>query len=77
MPKREVIHITPDGQGGWNVEREGVHRASRKFDRKQDAVDYGREKSKQAPLGQLVIYKKDGKIQIEYTYGKDPCPPKG
>lgn len=77
MPKREVIHVTPDGRGGWNAKKPGATRASKNFDRKQDAVDYGRAKAKQATLGQLVIHKKDGKIQTEYTYGNDPFPPKG
>ncbi|MFX0206015.1 MAG: DUF2188 domain-containing protein [Candidatus Hodarchaeota archaeon] len=40
-----------------------------------DAVDYGRNKAKGAPLGQLVIHKKDGEIQTENTYKADAGKP--
>jgi len=77
MSERTVRHVAPNPKGGWDVKKEKASRASKHFDRKQDAVDYGRQSSKQEPLGQLKIHKKDGTIQEERTYGKDPHPPKG
>ena len=76
MSKRQVFHVTPD-QGDWKVKREGAERASKTFEKKEAAVNYGREKAKNQDLGQVIIHKKDGTIQTEHTYGKDPCPPKG
>ncbi len=76
MPKREKIHVTPDGND-WKVKREGAQRAARTFDNKDNAVDFGKDMAKKQPLGQLIIHKKDGTIQTEHNYGKDPYPPKG
>lgn len=76
MPKRKVLHVVP-GDKGWKVKEQGKDRSLKNFERKEDAVDFGREKAKGADLGQLKIHRKDGKIQTEYTYGKDPYPPKG
>jgi hypothetical protein len=76
MNKRQTFHVTPT-KAGWNVKREGAQRSAKTFDTKQDAVDFGRETAKNQPLGQLIIHKKDGTIQEERTYGKDPFPPKG
>ena len=76
MSKREVIHVVPSKKG-WSVKKEGSSRSIKNFERKEDAVDFGREKAKSVDLGQLKIHKSDGKIQTEHTYGKDPYPPKG
>jgi len=76
MFKRKVFHVVPDGDS-WKVKSEGSKRAVKTFDDKKDAVDFGREIAKNQPLGQLKIHKKDGTIQEERTYGKDPYPPKG
>jgi Uncharacterized protein conserved in bacteria (DUF2188) len=75
--KRSVYHVTPKKGGGWNVKKEGNQKASGTFDKKTDAVAQGKSLAKKAPLGQIKIHKQDGTIQTEYTYGKDPYPPKG
>jgi len=77
MASRKTYHVTPNQDGGWNVKGQGASRASSTHDTKADAVDRGRELAKSQPLGQLVIHKQDGTIQTEYTYRKDPYPPKG
>ncbi len=77
MAKRTVPYVSPSKRGGWNVKKQGAQRASRHFDRKTDAVDYGSHIAKQTGLGQLKIQKQDGQFQTEYTYGKDPFPPEG
>jgi hypothetical protein len=76
MPKRERYHVTPDGDK-WKVQKEGAQRAVKIFDNKEDAVDFGIKTARNQPLGQLKIHKKDGTIQEERTYGKDPFPPRG
>ena len=77
MPKRKVYHVTHNPGGGWDVKKEDGERPSGHFDTKDEAIDRGRELAKSGGLGQLKIHKQDGKIQTEYTYGKDPYPPKG
>ena len=77
MPKRTQYHVVKSPRGGWDVKKAGAQRASANVSTKQQAVEKGRELAKNAPLGQLVIHKGDGKIQTEHTYKKDPYPPKG
>ena len=40
MRKRNV-HTTPGENGGWNVKREGAERASKHFDKKVEAEQFG------------------------------------
>jgi hypothetical protein len=77
MANRKTYHVTPNGDGGWNVKGQGASRASSTHDTKAEAIDRGRDLAKSQNLGQLVIHKQDGTIQTEYTYGQDPHPPKG
>lgn len=69
-------HVVPDPNGGWNSKKGGAERASKHFDNKKDAVDYSRDLSKRQKT-ELVIHKKDGKIQKKDSHGNDPFPPKG
>ena len=69
---RKKVWVSPDGGGGWDVKTQDAKRAAGNFDDKVDAVDRAKEIAKTAPLGQVIIQKRDGEIQTEYTYGKDP-----
>ena len=77
MAKRTTYHVTKNQDSGWNVKKEGSQRASGIFDNKHQAVIRGKELAKGAPLGQIKIHGRNGKIQTEHTYGKDPYPPEG
>jgi hypothetical protein len=77
MSTRKRVWVSPDGAGGWNVKTEGASKAAANFEDKIDAVDKAKSIAKNAPLGQVIIQKKDGVIQTEHTYRKDPYPPKG
>lgn len=77
MANRKTYHVTHDGDGGWKVKAEGSSRASSTHDNKAEAVQSAKELAKAQPLGQIVIHGRDGKIQTEHTYRKDPYPPKG
>ena len=77
MAKRKTYHVTGDGEGGWRVKAAGGARASSTHENKTDAVQSAKDLAKAQPLGQIVIHRKDGQIQTEHTYGKDPHPPKG
>lgn len=72
MTKRNVYHVTPSKIGGWDIKKEGGKKASKRTDRKKDAVDYARGRAKSEKPGQIKIHKQDGTIQTEHTYGQDP-----
>jgi len=73
MSKRSVYHLVPDKKEGvWKGMKEGADRASVVSDNKRDAFDKLREIAQNSPLSQVKIHKKDGTIQEERTYGKDP-----
>lgn len=78
MPKRKVYHVVPDtDSGSWKVKAEGGQRASSIHKTKAEAEQAARGLAKGQPLGQIIIHGQDGKIQREYTYGKDQHPPEG
>lgn len=68
-------HIVPNPEGGWDIKKPGSERSSGHFDRKDDAVDRGREISRNQGT-ELVIHNTDGKISRSDSHGNDPCPPK-
>jgi hypothetical protein len=72
---RKTHHVVPSPDGGWDIKRGGVERASGHFDRKTDAIDKGREISRNQNT-ELIIHNSDGKISRTDNHGHDPCPPK-
>jgi hypothetical protein len=77
MANRKVYHVTKNRNDGWDVKRENADRATKNVETKDEAIKVAKELAKNANLGQVIIHKQDGKIQTEYTYGKDPYPPEG
>jgi hypothetical protein len=75
MPRR-VFDVSPDGDR-WKVSDRTGQTASKLFDQKSEAVQFGRTAAQSAEPSQLVIRKNDGQIETEYTYGSDPYPPRG
>ena len=71
-PERQSFDVLPNPKGGWNVKREGSSRTLSHHPNKQQAMAAARERAKKAPLGQVRIHGMDGRIQQEWTYGKDP-----
>jgi len=74
MP-RETHHVVPNPDGGWDVKRGGSDRASGHFDKKQDAIDRGREISRNQGT-EFLIHNHNGRISQSDSHGNDPCPPK-
>lgn len=74
MP-RDTHHVVHNPDGGWDVKRGGGERSSGHFDTKKDAVDAGREISRNQ-VTEFLIHGMDGKIQSSDSHGNDPCPPK-
>jgi hypothetical protein len=77
MSKRIVVHVVPGKNEGWDVKKEGEKTPLKHFEKKDNAIDYGKSVAKQADLGQIKIHTQDGKIQTEHTYGNDPRNKKG
>jgi len=74
MP-RKSHHIVPNAGGGWDLKKGGADRASKHFETKRDAVDSGREISRNQK-SEFVIHGQNGRIQRSDSHGSDPCPPK-
>lgn len=77
MPKGpKTHHVVPNPKGGWDVKRGGAGRASSRHDTKRDAINRGREISRNQNT-ELRIHNKDGKISQSDSHGNDPFPPRG
>jgi hemerythrin superfamily protein len=70
-PSGPVYHVKPAAGGGWRAEKRGSSRAVATGDTKEEVVRRARERAR-AQGGRLVIHKRDGRIQEERTYGRDP-----
>ena len=68
-------HVVPNGSG-WAVRRGGSKRASATADTKAEAIEKGREISRNQH-SELFIHNLDGKISQRDSHGNDPYPPKG
>lgn len=71
---RKTHHVLPNSTGGWDVKKGGAERVTKHLDTKQQAIDYARTVSQNQGT-ELIIHKKDGKIQKTDSHGNDPCPP--
>ena len=74
MPRKEH-HVVPNPNGGWDVKKGGGQKAIKHFNKKDEAVNFGRKVSKNQK-SELVIHKKDGTILRSDSHGKDPNPPR-
>ena len=72
----DTHHVVPSSNGGWDVKRGGSQRASGHFDTKKEAVDFGRQVSRNQQT-ELRIHNQDGRIGQSDSHGRDPNPPKG
>ena len=75
MAKRTVYHVLPNrdySDNNWKVKKEGNEKASGLFENKEEAIDSATKLAKNSGLGQIKIHGRDGKLQEERTYGKDP-----
>ena len=69
-------HVVANPTGGWDVKRGEGERASGHFDTKAQAVDSGREISRNQGT-ELRIHNRDGRIASSDSHGSDPNPPRG
>lgn len=69
-------HVVPSSGGGWDVRRGGAERASANFDTKREAIDRGREMSRNAGT-EFKIHNRNGRISQSDSHGNDPRTIKG
>jgi len=74
MPRKEH-HVVHNPKGGWDVKRDGAERASVHKETKQDAINCGRQISRNQGT-EFIVHNKDGKISGSDSHGNDPHPPK-
>lgn len=76
MANRTVYHVVPNANS-WAVKREGSSQPEFLVDNKDNALAHAKDLARQAPLGQVIVHTRDGKIADEFTYGEDPRSSKG
>jgi hypothetical protein len=74
MTTKKDIHVVPHDKG-WATRKEGSERAGGVYPTKDEALKQGREQAQREKV-ELVIHRKDGKIQDSDSYGRDPFPPR-
>lgn len=67
--RRKTYSVRPQPDGKWRVEAEDASRASGVHDVKDDAVRQAKELARSHEPSQILVYKQDGTIQTEQTYG--------
>jgi len=73
--KKDSVHVVSRTEGGWAVKKGGAIKASKTFEKKKDAVDWGRTTSKKSK-SEFYIHGKDGRIQKKASHCYDPHPPR-
>ena len=76
MTTRVTYHVTPY-VNGWQVKGEGDDDREVLVDNKDNAIEHAKELAKAHELSQVIVHKRDGKIEEEFTYGEDPTASKG
>ncbi len=64
-------HVVHDPKGGWNVKRGGARKASRHFEKKEEAVKYARIISHRQGTD-LYVHRRDGTIERKAPHGRAP-----
>ncbi len=67
---RHVYHVTP-AEDGWKVSPEGSDDSLVRHD-KASALAEAKRLARLVGRGQVIVHGSDGRIQEEWTYGKDP-----
>lgn len=70
MAKKPGVNVVRRDDG-WAVVRDGASRASRKFDRQSDAIDFGRSVARNENT-EVRIQDRQGRWRDSDSYGNDP-----
>jgi hypothetical protein len=68
---RKVFHVKSDGSA-WCVKRAGARRADSFYGKKSDAIARAKALAKAPEPGQVKVHGRNGRLQCEFTYGRDP-----
>jgi hypothetical protein len=66
---RETYRVIPQPDGGWVVEKGKSGQISSVHRTKDEAVDDARGRAREHEPSQVLVYKEDGTVQAEHTYG--------
>ena len=66
---RTTYTVKTRDEGTWEVRTEGASRATSVHDSKDEAVSRAKKLARDRSPSQLLIYKQDGTVQTEQTYG--------
>jgi len=69
LGERKTYVVTTHADGGWKVQAEGASRATSVHKTKGEAVAKARELARRHQPSQLLVYKQNGTIQTEQSYG--------
>jgi Uncharacterized protein conserved in bacteria (DUF2188) len=69
MGLRNTYRVVAQPEGGWVVEAGGAGQVSSVHRTKDEAAKSARELAKANEPSQVLVYKKDGTVQAEHTYG--------
>ena len=67
--ERTTYTVTAREGGSWEVRTEGASRATSVHDSKEEAVSRAKKLAGDRKPSQLLVYKQDGTVQTEQTYG--------
>ncbi|WP_374311177.1 DUF2188 domain-containing protein [Dongia sp.] len=74
-----VQYVIGKHEGRWKISYEGKHHGS--YDTQhaatRQAIDWAQEVGGKGHSASVLIKGEDGRFRTEWTYGKDPYPPKG
>jgi uncharacterized protein YjbJ (UPF0337 family) len=69
MGERKTYVVTTHADGGWKVQAEGASRATSVHKIKEEAVANAKKLARSHQPSQLLVYKQNGSVQTEQTYG--------
>jgi uncharacterized protein YjbJ (UPF0337 family) len=69
MGERTTYYVSAHADGGWEVRAEGASRATSVHKTKGEAVANAKGLARGRPPSQLLVYRQDGTVQEEQTYG--------
>jgi hypothetical protein len=70
--ERTVYHVSPDESAKRWVVSQANGDFRREFDTREDALDLAKLKAKVDQFSQIRVYRTDGSMDYERTYGEDP-----
>jgi hypothetical protein len=73
---RKVYYVTSVGDV-WGVRRARRKRMDSIHMLKDQAIAHAKRLAKAAPIGQVQVHGRNGRVQAEYTYREDPHSTRG